>query len=1042
MVCGMNRFAPAWLPQTSLRSQGFRSHWLPQLLALLAALALLAVGGCSDDSLVVGSLTTPDVLLDTLKGELDGADTAIADDDTSEQDGDDGEPGDSEPLDVAPPDTEPADTDPADVEPTDTDAADVEPADTEPGDTGPLDGTPADSDAVDDADPVTPTCPPCPVGYVCRLEGGPPRCVADPALACTPCASALSCAGGLCLGLGGDPKACILPCPDPGGGCAKGQSCKLVEGLELCIPDTNSCTCSTATAGATQVCVAGGGNVGVCTGQRVCEPDKGGWSACTAVGASAETCNGLDDDCDGSTDEGLASTPCGGTDSLCPGLASCAGAAGWICDAKAKLPEQCNGADDDCDGATDEDLVGVACGDDATLCPGVTTCQGAAGWLCSAAQKTTETCNGVDDDCDGSTDEGFTNADGKPQSLLHCGACGVACPVPASLGTAVTCTVADAGPSAGSPACAWSCLAGWYDADGIAGTGCECKAQPGADLPDGVDQDCDGVDGVAALAVFVAKTGSDQNPGTRALPMRTVDAALNRAVATGKPHLYVATGVYAETVQLVPGVSIYGGYASGFGVRDPIAYQTVVSGPTVSGGVQATVICDGISGGAAAVPTRVDGLTILGAAALGAGAPSYGVWSIGCDDRFALVGCQVLAGSGGAGSSGASGAGGSSGAKGSVGLPARDIGKALCGPDDAQPGGAGGVGLCPSGANAGIEPAGWSTAGGAGGSAICPVMDEDAPSPACPSKPYTQTAKAEETGAPGALTASKGAGTPGAGGKPGWDSYIDSWQGKVTACVNGPGCGTCRVPVEQRDGDDGADGGNGSNGLGGQACHGPKGVASATAWLPNAGLPGGNGGNGGGGGGGGAAGGVEVHDCANSTSKFPDTGGSGGGGGAGGCGGLGGLGGGGGGASVAVGIVVGSGGAPVLIGNLLTGGNGGHGGSGGPGGGGGIGGKGGKGGAAVENKSETFCTSSGGDGGDGGDGGAGGGGGGGCGGPSAAILLLPGAGTQTSTVDPTKLTALNQLVVGKPGAGGNGGPSVGGAGAKGLDGVATAILQP
>jgi hypothetical protein len=64
--------------------------------------------------------------------------------------------------------------------------------------------------------------------------------------------------------------------------------------------------------------------------------------------------------------------------------------------------ETCNAVDDDCDGAIDEDFgAGEACdGPDADLCADdVMTCQG-----CTSGPSDPETCNGRDDDCDGVVD--------------------------------------------------------------------------------------------------------------------------------------------------------------------------------------------------------------------------------------------------------------------------------------------------------------------------------------------------------------------------------------------------------------------------------------------------------------------------------------------------------------------------------------------------------------------------------------------------------------------------------------------------------------
>lgn len=64
----------------------------------------------------------------------------------------------------------------------------------------------------------------------------------------------------------------------------------------------------------------------------------------------------------------------------------------------------CNGSDDDCDGSVDEGLS-RAC---ATACgSGVETCNAGSYVGCSAPSPQPETCNSSDDDCDGSVDEGF-----------------------------------------------------------------------------------------------------------------------------------------------------------------------------------------------------------------------------------------------------------------------------------------------------------------------------------------------------------------------------------------------------------------------------------------------------------------------------------------------------------------------------------------------------------------------------------------------------------------------------------------------------------
>ncbi len=84
--------------------------------------------------------------------------------------------------------------------------------------------------------------------------------------------------------------------------------------------------------------------------------------------------------------------------------------------------------------------------------------------------SSTETCNGMDDDCDGTTDEGFdlmTDDD-------NCGACGNACPASPTHGSS-SCT-------AGS--CVLSCDMGYADCDMDADTGCEALLSTAATCGD------------------------------------------------------------------------------------------------------------------------------------------------------------------------------------------------------------------------------------------------------------------------------------------------------------------------------------------------------------------------------------------------------------------------------------------------------------------------------------------------------------------------------------------------------------------------------
>ncbi len=131
-----------------------------------------------------------------------------------------------------------------------------------------------------------------------------------------------------------------------------------------------------------------------------------------------ESCNGKDDNCDGSVDESLTrATTCG--------VGECAGNVGketctagvWgndTCDAFAgATSEVCDNKDNDCDGSVDENLTRT------TTC-GVGECAGNKGEeTCTAgawgndtcdpfAGATSEVCDNRDNDCDGSVDENLT----------------------------------------------------------------------------------------------------------------------------------------------------------------------------------------------------------------------------------------------------------------------------------------------------------------------------------------------------------------------------------------------------------------------------------------------------------------------------------------------------------------------------------------------------------------------------------------------------------------------------------------------------------
>ncbi len=695
-----------------------------------------------------------------------------------------------------------------------------------------------------------------------------------------------------------------------------------------------------------------------------------------------EACDGADNDCDGDTDEDLktetyyADDDGDGYGDAGSTTEDCGARSGYVADdtdcddADADInpgaAEACDGVDNDCDGDIDEgatstfyaDADGDGYGDaDST----VESCSAPSGYVaddtdCDDADADispagSESCDYVDEDCDGSTDEDFKTGS-RYTDEENCGSCGNDC-------TALSLDNAESycDTSLSTPDCDFTCDAGYYDANGDDSDGCECLYVSKDDAPfDGLDADCDGEDGNHDEAIHVSADGSASGTGSIDDPVDTITAGIALAVDGGYIYVLVAEGDYEESVVLEDGVSLYGGFDADFEERDAEEYPSSIVGqpgePAMSG--------VGISS-----ETLVDGFTIEGADAEDDGGSSVAVWLEDCTDALTLSDNTITAGRGEDGDDGDHGEHGVDGDDGTDGTDGDYTDCTL-----SFYGGGGG-------ATSTASTCTTDTSGGDGGDGACP-----------------------------AWLSYQGDGSDGSGTDPGV-AGVGACDGEIDG---GYDCNTCFIDPSCWDtGTDGTDGGDGTDGASGAV--GGTGGVSGGMWVAQGGGDGGDGSDGSGAGGGGAGSGAEVGSCTTDS----HAGGTGGGGGAGGCAGLGGGGGTGGGSSF--GLLVYCTGTctslPVLSGNLISSDNAGDGGDGGDGGLGGGGGDGGYGGAAA--RSTAWCGQDGGNGGLGGDAGDGGGGAGGSGGLSYAVYAVD------VTPDSTWASAENTLEGGRAGSGGRGG---------------------
>ncbi len=228
-----------------------------------------------------------------------------------------------------------------------------------------------------------------------------------------------------CTSLSGSSPAC-----DAGGDCDDSSDKTYPGAPELCDGEDNDCDGSvdegcdadgddycTDVIGSSPACPNGGGDCN--------DADD------TVHPSATELCNNVDDDCNGTIDNGCDAdgdnycTSVDGSSPACPlGGGDCNDNAGQT---HPNAPEVCDGLDNDCNGPADDNIAAITCG--VGECQRVATaCVNGVPQGCTpGTPAAVETCNGLDNDCNGVIDNGCDDdSDGYCDDTLGYAA-GAAC---------------------------------------------------------------------------------------------------------------------------------------------------------------------------------------------------------------------------------------------------------------------------------------------------------------------------------------------------------------------------------------------------------------------------------------------------------------------------------------------------------------------------------------------------------------------------------------------------------------------------------------
>jgi hypothetical protein len=154
----------------------------------------------------------------------------------------------------------------------------------------------------------------------------------------------------------------------------------------------------------------------------------------------------------------------------------------------------------------------------------------------------------------------------------------------------------------------------------------------------------------ASNAICVSPAGTDNpNCGSDMQPCLSIAKGLERAELVGRRLVYLDTGTYAESVSLLAGLTLKGGWNNVGGAwsnqcKPTRSSSAVIASPTPIG-VLAEYLGD----------ATLDTLTVRTKPNAAPGESTYGVFARGAQTRLALTGVEVVAAAAGSGASGNAG---------------------------------------------------------------------------------------------------------------------------------------------------------------------------------------------------------------------------------------------------------------------------------------------------------------------------------------------------------------------------------------------------